>query len=259
MSNPLDDSLAEGKPANEVTRIPSFHVYTPEKFSSLAIFCNNYEKFCVNEKFDDEKKKVKFPHFLSGDILKFYYDNNLCEMSYEECKKCLIEVFDITRAELVTEFHNLQFRDGNDLQKFFTNKLSLARRLSMDEKTTVEYLSLSIPTYLQRFLVLQEVKTPSEWFRIVRQLTTLSGAKTASIPDRQIRENTETQEFSPVFAAASRDLERLPAPRVSHRPAEQGSSNTRMSGHQRWNYNRQLQSAGNNNNYMNRNRQDYRS
>ncbi|GFQ82451.1 hypothetical protein TNCT_113501 [Trichonephila clavata] len=67
----------------------------------------------------DEHWKVKnLPKYLTGSYIKFWYDNQLFNITYQENRELLITVFDVTRQEEIQKFHNLKLEDNKNLISF---------------------------------------------------------------------------------------------------------------------------------------------
>ncbi|GFV79653.1 hypothetical protein TNCV_1724781 [Trichonephila clavipes] len=65
-------------------------------------------------------------------------------------------VSDATRQDDIRKFHNLELNDTKELISFFTEKLSLGKKLSYDGSSIVEHMTLSSPIELERFLVIKK-------------------------------------------------------------------------------------------------------
>ncbi|GFX19441.1 hypothetical protein TNCV_3050991 [Trichonephila clavipes] len=79
-------------------------------------------------------------------------------------------VFDATKQEDIRKFQNLTLNDTKELISFFTEKLSLGKKLNYDDSSIVEHMTLSSPMQFQKFLVIKKISTPCEWISTMRQL-----------------------------------------------------------------------------------------
>ncbi|GFW35517.1 hypothetical protein TNCV_3071451 [Trichonephila clavipes] len=89
---------------------------------------------------------------IYGVYLQFWYENHLFEKSYQTSKELLMTVFDATKQEDIRKFHKLKLNDTKELISFFTEKLSLGKKLNYDDSSIVEHMTLSSPTHYQKFL-----------------------------------------------------------------------------------------------------------
>ncbi|GFV36578.1 hypothetical protein TNCV_2260971 [Trichonephila clavipes] len=68
-------------------------------------------------------------------------------------------VFNATRQEGIRKFHNLKLNNTKELISFFTEKLSLGKKLNYDDSYIVEHMTLSSPIQYQKFLVIKKIST----------------------------------------------------------------------------------------------------
>ncbi|GFX90164.1 hypothetical protein TNCV_2712851 [Trichonephila clavipes] len=134
-------------------------------------------------------KKQNIPRYLTEVYLKFWYENQLFEKSYQESKELLMTVFDATKQEDIRKFHNLKLNDTKELISFFTEKLSLGKKLNYDDSSIVEHMTLSSPIQYQKFLVIKKISTPCEWISTMRQLIAVT-------PDSADRKPVETGSYT---------------------------------------------------------------
>ncbi|GFW92312.1 hypothetical protein TNCV_3541981 [Trichonephila clavipes] len=98
-------------------------------------------------------------------------------------------VFDATKQEDIRKFHNLKLNDTKELISFFTEKLSLGKKLNYDDSSIVEHMTLSSPIQYQKFLVIKKISTPCEWISTMRQLIAVT-------PDSADRKPVETGSYT---------------------------------------------------------------
>ncbi|GFT05547.1 hypothetical protein TNCV_3160261 [Trichonephila clavipes] len=125
-----DDSFRQESPVNTLK-----HFFFPEfdtnKFSSFKSFLDCFDQQCLEYQKDEQWKKQTIPRYLTGVYLKFWYENQLFEKSYQESKELLITVFDATKQEDIRKFHNLKLNDTKELIFFLTEKLSLGEETKL--------------------------------------------------------------------------------------------------------------------------------
>ncbi|GFR25441.1 hypothetical protein TNCT_56531 [Trichonephila clavata] len=164
-----DDSLRQESP-----RDTSEQFFLPEfdntKFSSFKSFLDCFDQQCSEYQKDEHWKVKNLPKYLTGSYIKFWYDNQLFNNTYQENRELLITVFDVTRQEEIQKFHNLKLEDNKNLISFFTEKLALGKRLNLEDSSIVEHLTLSSPMEFQKFLIIQKISTPCQWISTMRQL-----------------------------------------------------------------------------------------
>ncbi|GFY26992.1 hypothetical protein TNCV_931331 [Trichonephila clavipes] len=114
-------------------------------------------------------------------------------------------VFDATKQEDIRKFHKLKLNDTKELISFFTEKLSLGKKLNYDS-SIVEHMTLSSPIQYQKFLVIKKISTPCEWISIMRQLIAVT-------PDSSDRKPVETGSYIRWYNQADGSVHRGTDPR----------------------------------------------
>ncbi|GFX00073.1 hypothetical protein TNCV_3080691 [Trichonephila clavipes] len=138
-----DDSFRQESPVNTLKQF-FFPEFDTNKFSSFKSFLDCFDQQCLEYQKDEQWKKQNIPRYLTGVYLKFWYENQLFEKSYQESKELLMTVFDATKQEDIRKFHNLKLNDTKELISFFTEKLSLGKKLNYDDSSIVEHMTLFI-------------------------------------------------------------------------------------------------------------------
>ncbi|GFV87027.1 hypothetical protein TNCV_5112451 [Trichonephila clavipes] len=186
-----DDSFRQESTVNTSKENQSF--FFPEfdlnKFSSFKSFLSCFDQQCLEYQKDEQWKKQNIPRYLTGVYLKFWYENHLFEKSYQTSKELLMTVFDATKQEDIRKFQNLTLNDTKELISFFTEKLSLGKKLNYDDSSIVEHMTLSSPTHYQKFLVIKKISTPCEWISTMRQLIAVT-------PDSADRKPVDTGSYT---------------------------------------------------------------
>ncbi|GFS62782.1 hypothetical protein TNCV_3202081 [Trichonephila clavipes] len=186
-----DDSFRQESPVNTSKENQSF--FFPEfdlnKFSSCKSFLDCFDQQCLEYQKDEQWKKQNIPRYFTGVYLKFWYENHLFEKSYQTSKELLMTVFDATKQEDIRKFHKLKLNDTKELISFFTEKLSLGKKLNYDDSSIVEHMTLSIPLEFQKFLVIKKISTPCEWISTMRQLIAVT-------PDSADRKPVDTGSYT---------------------------------------------------------------
>ncbi|GFX88228.1 hypothetical protein TNCV_1066441 [Trichonephila clavipes] len=184
-----DDSFRQESPVNTSRETFFFPEFDLNKFSSLKSFLECFDKQCLEYQKDEQWKKQNIPRYLTGVYLKFWYENHLFEKSYQEIKQLLMTVFDATKQEDIRRFHKLKLNDTKELISFFTEKLSLGKKLNYDDSSIVEHMTLSSPREFQKFLVIKKISTPCEWISTMRQLIAVT-------PDSADRKPVDTGSYT---------------------------------------------------------------
>ncbi|GFX41182.1 hypothetical protein TNCV_2218801 [Trichonephila clavipes] len=168
---------------------PFFPEFDLNKFSSFKSFLSCFDQQCLEYQTDEQWKKQNIPRYLTGVYLKFWYENHLFEKSYQTSKELLMTVFDATKQEDIRKFHKLKLNDTKELISFFTEKLSLGKKLNYDDSSIVEHMTLSSPIQFQKFLVIKKISTPCEWISTMRQLIAVT-------PDSADRKPVDTGSYT---------------------------------------------------------------
>ncbi|UYV60174.1 hypothetical protein LAZ67_1000219 [Cordylochernes scorpioides] len=69
-----------------------------------------------------------------------------------------------------SKFLNLKYNDKDDLDIYFKEKSSLAKKLNLDTPLLLEALTDGMPNYLKKYLIAARVKETSDWIKITTQL-----------------------------------------------------------------------------------------
>ncbi|GFY19980.1 hypothetical protein TNCV_2146731 [Trichonephila clavipes] len=177
-----DDSFRQESPVNTSKEPFFFPEFDLNKFSSFKSFLDCFDQQCLEYQKDEQWKKQNIARYLTGVYLKFWYENHLFEKSYQESKELLMTVFDATKQEDIRKFQNLTLNDTKELISFFTEKLSLGKKLNYDDSSIVEHMTLSSPMEFQKFLVIKKISTPCEWISTMRQLIAVTRDSTDRKP-----------------------------------------------------------------------------
>ncbi|GFX20453.1 hypothetical protein TNCV_3488101 [Trichonephila clavipes] len=183
-----------------------FPEFDTNKLSSFKSFLDCFDQQCLEYQKDEQWKKQNIPRYLTGVYLKFWYENQLFEKSYQGSKELLMTVFDATKQENIRKFHNLKLNDTKELISFFTEKLSLGKKLNYDDSSIVENMTLSSPIQYQKFLVIKNISTPCEWISTMRQLIAVT-------PDSADRKPVETGNYTRWYNQADGSVHRRTDPR----------------------------------------------
>ncbi|GFV99876.1 hypothetical protein TNCV_5082351 [Trichonephila clavipes] len=184
-----DDFFRQESPVNTARQSFFFPAFETNKFSSFLSFLDCFDQQCLEYQKHEQWKKHNIARYLTGVYLKFWYESQLLERSYQESKELLMTVFDATRQDDIRKFHNLKLNDTKELISFFTEKLSLGKKLNYDESSTVEHMTLSSPIQIQTFLVIKKISTPCEWISTMRQLIAVT-------PDNPNQNAVETGSYT---------------------------------------------------------------
>ncbi|GFT68587.1 hypothetical protein TNCV_1841831 [Trichonephila clavipes] len=204
-----DDSFRQESPVNTLKQF-FFPEFDTNKFSSFKSFLDCFDQQCLEYQKDEQWKKQNIPRYLTGVYLKFWYENQLFEKSYQESKELLMTVFDATKQEDIRKFHNLKLNDTKELISFFTEKLSLGKKPNYDDSSIVEHMTSS-PIQYQKFLVIKKISTPCEWISTMRQLIAVT-------PDSSDRKPVETGSYTGWYNQADGSVHRGTDPRIRFQP-----------------------------------------
>ncbi|GFY52777.1 hypothetical protein TNIN_9941 [Trichonephila inaurata madagascariensis] len=107
-----DDSFRQESPVNTSKLSFFFPELDTNKFSSFKSFLDCFDQQCLEYKKDEQWKKQNIiARYLTGVYLKFWYDNQLFEKSYQESKELFTTVFDETRQEEIQKCLNLKLNN----------------------------------------------------------------------------------------------------------------------------------------------------
>ncbi|GFT54904.1 hypothetical protein TNCV_4888571 [Trichonephila clavipes] len=114
-----DDSFRQESPVNTSKEPFFFPEFDLNKFSSFKSFLDCFDQQCLESQKDEQWKKQNIPRYLTGVNLKFWYENQLFEKSYQESKELLMTVFDATKQEVIRKFQKLKLNDTKELISFY--------------------------------------------------------------------------------------------------------------------------------------------
>ncbi|GFY62034.1 hypothetical protein TNIN_153901 [Trichonephila inaurata madagascariensis] len=117
-----DDSYRQEPQVNTSKQSFCFPEFDTNKFSSFKSFLDCFDQQCLEYQKDEQWKKQNIAIYLTEVYLKFWYDNQLFEKSYQESKELLMTVFDAFRQEEIQKFHNLKLNNTKELISFFYGK-----------------------------------------------------------------------------------------------------------------------------------------
>ncbi|GFU26770.1 hypothetical protein TNCV_1838271 [Trichonephila clavipes] len=183
-----------------------FPEFDTNRFSSFKSFLDCFDQQCLEYQKDEQWKKQNIARYLTGVYLKFWYENHLFEKSYQESKELLMTVFDATKQEDIRKFPKLKLNDTKELISFFTEKLSLGKKLNYDDSSIVEHMTLSSPIQYKKFLVIKKISTPCEWISTMRQLIAVT-------PDSADRKPVDTGSYTRWYNQADGSVHRGTDPR----------------------------------------------
>ncbi|GFV33854.1 hypothetical protein TNCV_1820411 [Trichonephila clavipes] len=125
-----DDSFLQVSPVNTSSEPFFFPEFDFNMFSSFKSFLDCFDQQCLEYQKGQQWEKQNIARYLTGGNLKFWYENQLFEKSYQESKEFLMTVFDATRQADIRKFHNLKLNYAKELVSFFTEKLLLGKKVN---------------------------------------------------------------------------------------------------------------------------------
>ncbi|UYV74030.1 hypothetical protein LAZ67_11001881 [Cordylochernes scorpioides] len=102
-------------------------------------------------------------------------------------------------SNLFSKFLNLKYNDKDDLDNYFKEKSSLAKKLNLDTPLLLEALTEGMPNYLKKYLIAARVKETSDWIRIATQLkySTNQEKQQPSTSNNDNRQNFQNRSYYP--------------------------------------------------------------
>ncbi|GFT85315.1 beta-1,4-N-acetylgalactosaminyltransferase bre-4 [Trichonephila clavipes] len=113
-----DDSFRQESPVNTLKQQFFFHKFDTSKFSSFKSFLDCFDQQCLEYQKDEQWKKQNIVRYLTGVYLKFWYDNQLFEKSYQKRKK--LNYDDSSIVEHMTLSSPIQFKKFLVIKKIST-------------------------------------------------------------------------------------------------------------------------------------------
>ncbi|UYV68123.1 hypothetical protein LAZ67_5003116, partial [Cordylochernes scorpioides] len=90
--------------------------------------------------------------------------------NWGELEQKVLSYFTVKDSNLFSKFLNLKYNDKDDLDIYFKEKSSLAKKLNLDTPLLLEALTDGMPNYLKKYLIAARVKETSDWIKIATQL-----------------------------------------------------------------------------------------
>ncbi|UYV82318.1 hypothetical protein LAZ67_21001690 [Cordylochernes scorpioides] len=129
-----------------------------------------FNKKCQQNHFDEDYKLKNFSNYLDGEAFNFYIEQLQDIDNWRELEQKVLSYFTVKDSNLFSKFLNLKYKDKDDLDIYFKEKSSLAKKLNLDTPLLLEALTDGMPNYLKKYLIAARVKETSDWIKITTQL-----------------------------------------------------------------------------------------
>lgn len=134
---------------------------------------NYFNAICIAEGKDDIWKIQNIQRYLKGKALTLYINNCLNVLHWEELVDLFNEEFTDPGQISLTDFTELKFKLGENVNEYYQQKLKLGRGLGLDNRFILDGLTEGLPIQLQSLMVANTPKTTNEWRELVFKLNKL--------------------------------------------------------------------------------------
>ncbi|UYV84377.1 hypothetical protein LAZ67_X001970 [Cordylochernes scorpioides] len=153
-------------PYPNTIEIPKFNGQNLDITSWLKFF----NKKCQQNHFDEDYKLKNISNYLDGEAFNFFIEQLQDIDNWGELEQKVLSYFTVKDSNLFSKFLNLKYNDKDDLDIYFKEKSSLAKKLNLDTPLLLEALTDGMPNYLKKYLIAARVKETSDWIKIATQL-----------------------------------------------------------------------------------------
>ncbi|UYV62959.1 hypothetical protein LAZ67_2002623 [Cordylochernes scorpioides] len=182
-----------------------------------------FNKKCQQNHVDEDYKLKNISKYLDGEAFNFYIETLQDIDDWRELEQKLLSYFTVKDSNLFSKFLNLKYNDKDDLDNYFKEKSSLAKKLNLDTPLLLEALTEGMPNYLNKYLIAARVKETSDWIRIATQLkySTNQEKQQPSTSNNDNRQNFQNRSYYPTRSRFNPNsppgLQLQPPPRSSPR------------------------------------------
>ncbi|UYV72011.1 hypothetical protein LAZ67_9001548, partial [Cordylochernes scorpioides] len=182
-----------------------------------------FNEKCQQNHVDEDYKLKNISKYLDGEAFNFYIETLQDIDDWRELEQKLLSYFTVEDSNLFSKFLNLKYNDKDDLDNYFKEKSSLAKKLNLDTPLLLEALTEGMPNYLKKYLIAARVKETSDWIRIATQLkySTNQEKQQPSTSNNDNRQNFQNRSYYPTRSRFNPNsppgLQLQPPPRSSPR------------------------------------------
>lgn len=151
-----------------------------------------FESICVENKKTEVWMIRSIQKYLKDKALTLYINNCLHILHWSELTALFNEHFSLPAEPSLTDFTNIRFKYGEDVNEYYHNKVKLGRDLGLDNKFLLEGLTEGLPLDLRRLVITNAPKTLNEWRELVFRLSKLQ-------PSWRMNENKNERVYQPNF------------------------------------------------------------
>lgn len=151
-----------------------------------------FESLCVENNKTEVWMIRNVQRYLKDKALTLYINNCLQILHWSELTALFNEHFSLPGEPSLTDFTNVRFKYGENINEYYQIKVKLGRDLGLENKFLLEGLTEGLPLDLRRLVITNAPKTLNEWRELVFKLSKLQ-------PSWRISENKSERIFQPNF------------------------------------------------------------
>lgn len=171
---------------------PDFICFSPEAHMNFESWKAYFDAVCIENKKDDVWKIRNVQRFLKDKALTLYINNCLQVLHWAEFVELFTEHFCRPETLSLTDFSNVRFKFGEDLNDYYQRKTKIGRQLGLELRFILDGLTEGLPLEIKKLVVTNTPKNTTEWRELVFKLVKLQ------FPGK-INEKPETAPQTPQF------------------------------------------------------------
>lgn len=144
--------------------------FEPQGGMKLEKWLGYFELKCSEAQVTDEWKLKNIAKFLRGDAQIALINSCLEIKEWAELKSTLQELFFKTDCVDFSEFSNLKYKLGNEIEEYYHKKLEIGQRLGLSKQIIIEGLTEGLDPQMRLTMVAQPPQTTTDWLILATKL-----------------------------------------------------------------------------------------
>ncbi|GBM71611.1 Transposon Ty3-I Gag-Pol polyprotein [Araneus ventricosus] len=138
--------------------------FDPNNAMNANAWLKYFNDKCQEYNLDDKWKLNNKTTYLKNSSLAEYVNSYDTIKTWEELASFLTERYISPNLVNLSNFTLKSFREGEDITRYFQEKLKIGRQLNLSTNMILEGLSNGLPVYLRQLLAINSPNNPTEWF-----------------------------------------------------------------------------------------------
>lgn len=159
--------------STEQKKDPKIVPFSPDAGMEWLPWLSYFEAICVENNLDSVWRIRNIESFLKTQALTLYINNCLNIIHWEELKAIFHEHFSPPGEPSLTDFTNIRFKSGDDLNEYYQKKTKIGRELGLENKFILEGLTEGLPFELRKLVITNTPTNLRDWRELVHKLSRL--------------------------------------------------------------------------------------